>query len=133
MTIQCYSEVGIDERHEKKKDNKNVGFTCHKMPVSTNLKFCLEFIFGCNKCNYYIYDIWGKKSLIKIFVLHLVLKKWSLHPYSLSLSAFEMVLFCPHVDFFQGDYSSSCASLKFLHSFGFPSYSYKTLFLHSPV
>ena len=57
MTIQCYSEVGIDERHEKKKDNKYVGFTFHKMPASTN---CSEFTFGCNKCIYYIYDIWEK-------------------------------------------------------------------------
>ena len=113
----------------RKKDNKYVGFTFHKMPASTN---CSEFTFGCNKCNYYIYDIW-EKSLSKILVLHLALKKkWSMHPYSLSLSAFEMVLICPHVYFFQGDYSSFCASLKFLHSLSFPSYIYKTLFLHSP-
>lgn len=79
---------------KKKKDNKNVGFTCHKMPVSTNLKFCLEFIFGCNKCNYYIYDIRGKKKITDQNICPAsCFKKWSLHPYSLSLSAFEMVLF----------------------------------------
>ena len=55
----------------RKKDNKYVGFTFHKMPASTN---CSEFTFGCNKCNYYIYDIW-EKSLSKILVLHLALKK----------------------------------------------------------
>ena len=81
----------------RKKDNKNLGFTFHKMSVSTN---CSEFAIECSKCNYYIYDIWGKKSPRKMLVWHLALKRWSMHPYSLSLSAFEMALICPPVDFF---------------------------------
>lgn len=36
--IQCYSEVSIDDKHEKE-ENNHLSFSFHKMPVNISSKF----------------------------------------------------------------------------------------------